>query len=76
MVSDVNLRGLKAVPNQHINYGIVFIHDEKVYGEILSFGSYASKVRYSKNGIQYEVTMLNEDFEIIEEVNIEIEEEY
>ena len=43
------------------NYAIAYIPDEETYGEVLSFGSFASKVRYTTNGILYEVMMLNED---------------
>jgi hypothetical protein len=64
------------VKKQNFNYIIVYIPDEKVYGEIVSFGSYASKVRYTKDGFEYNLVLLNEDFEIIEQVNIEEIEEY
>lgn len=57
-------------------YSVVYIYDEKTYGELVSFGGYVSKIHYSKNGIDYEVMLLNEDFEIVEEANIELEEEY
>jgi hypothetical protein len=45
--------------------------DEKVYGEVISLGTYASKVHYIKDGFEYESIILNEDFEILEQVNIE-----
>ena len=61
---------------KNLNYTIVFIPDEEVYGEVISLGSYASKVHYVLDGIEYEIIMLNEDFEIIEQVNIEEIEEY
>lgn len=61
---------------RNFNYTIVYLPDEKVYGEVVSFGTYASKVHYVKNGFEYELVMLNEDFDIIEQINIEeIEEE-
>jgi hypothetical protein len=40
---------------------IVYLQDERVYGIIVSYGAYASKVRYMKNGIYYEVIVENED---------------
>jgi len=61
---------------RNLNYTIVFIEDEEVYGEVISFGTYASRVHFTKNGFDYEVHMLNEDFEIIEQINIEEIEEY
>jgi hypothetical protein len=54
---------------------IIYIPDEKVYGEIIREGAWASTVQYSKDGILYEVVMLSEDFEIIEDISIDIEEE-
>lgn len=62
--------------DDRLKYAIAYLHDEKVYAEVIAYGSFASKVRYLKNGIECEIVMLNEDFEIIEEANIEIEEEY
>ena len=43
------------------------IPDEDEKGTIIKRGAYASLVRYSLGGVQYEVMMLNEDFIIIEE---------
>ena len=60
---------------QDYNYILIYIHDEEVYGEVLSLGTYASKVHFIKDGFEYETILLNDDFEIIEQVNIkEIEE--
>ena len=56
---------------RNLNYTIVYLADEEVYGEVLSFGTYASTVHYVKNGFEYELLMLNEDFEIVEQINIE-----
>lgn len=44
---------------------IVYLPEEGVYGEVISYGSYASTVRYSEGGIQYEVLILNEDLDFI-----------
>jgi hypothetical protein len=59
------------VKKRNFNYTIVYIPDEKVYGEAVSLGTYASKVHFVKDGFEYELVLLNEDFEIIEQVNIE-----
>lgn len=56
---------------KNYSYTIVYIPDEKVYGEAVSFGTYASKVHFIKDGFEYSVVLLNEDFEVIEQVNIE-----
>jgi hypothetical protein len=55
---------------------IVFLHDERVYGEVESLGLYASKVKFSKNGQDYEELMENDEFTIMDELLIShVEEE-
>jgi hypothetical protein len=54
-----------------INYTIVYLVDEKVYGEVLSLGAYASRVHFIKDGFEHDVYVMNEDFIIVEQVNIE-----
>jgi len=71
MEQDAKLRELSIVKKQNYNYTIVYIPDEKVYGEVLSLGTYASKVHFNKDGFEYVVVLLNEDFEIVEQINIE-----
>jgi hypothetical protein len=63
------------VKRRNFNYTIVYLPDEKVYGEVVSFGTYASKVHYIKDGFEYELVMLNEDFDVVEQINIEEMEE-
>lgn len=67
----MKLRESNTVKRQNFNYIIVYLPDEKVYGEIISLGTYASKVHYVKDGFEYESIILNEDFEILEQINIE-----
>jgi hypothetical protein len=50
---------------------IVFIHAERLYGSVESLGLYASKVKYQKDGIEYEETLDNEEFTVMEEIVIE-----
>jgi len=55
---------------------IVFLHDERIYGEIQSLGAFASMVHYEKDGIEYEVMVENSDFTIVDSFVIHhIEEE-
>ena len=61
---------------RNLNYTIVYLLDEDVVAEVISLGTYASKVHYTKGGFDHEIIVLNEDFEIIEQVNIEEIEEY
>lgn len=55
---------------------IVYLYDEQVYAELVSHGAYASTVRYSLDGVLYEVMVENEEFDIVEDITIGIEEEY
>lgn len=57
------------------HHTIVYIPDEKEYGIIVSAGAYASTVRYNAMGIEYQVIMSNEDFIVVEDIIIGIEEE-
>lgn len=55
---------------------IVFIHKEGVYGSCEKLGAFASKVRYTKDEIEYEVTLENDEFSIMDEIVFEhVEEE-
>jgi hypothetical protein len=63
------------VQEESLKFTIVFLHEEEVYGEVVSEGTYASTIKYNKDGFQYVSIFLNEDFDIIQEFNIpEIEE--
>lgn len=46
---------------------VIYIPEEEENGEIISKGAYASLVRYSSGGVLYEVMLLNEDFEIVQD---------
>lgn len=46
---------------------VIYIPYEDEYGVIVQRGAHASLVKYSSGGINYEVILLNEDFEEIEE---------
>lgn len=54
---------------------IAFIHDENVYGTVLKLGVYASVVKYTKEGKDFEELLDNEDFVIIDEIVFEHVEE-
>ena len=54
---------------------IVYLEYEESYGYLVSEGVYASRVRFNKLGIEYDIMVLNEEFEVIEDIRIEIEEE-
>ena len=45
----------------------IYIPDEDEYGIVLSYGTFASLVKYSLGGVDYQVMLLNEDFIVLEE---------
>ncbi len=49
-------------------YIIVWIHEEQIYGTLVSEGAFVSKIKYSKDGIEYNVLLENDEFTIIEEI--------
>ena len=54
---------------------IVFIHELRLWGTCDSIGLYASKIKYQKDGIEYEEMLDNEEFTIMEEIVIGHQEE-
>lgn len=47
--------------DQWIPTPIVYLQDEQVFGIIVSYGAYVSRVRYTKDGVSYDVIVENED---------------
>jgi hypothetical protein len=47
---------------------IVYIHSEACYGSVESMGAFASTVKFTKNGHEYEELMENDEFSIIDEI--------
>jgi hypothetical protein len=56
---------------KNYNYAIVYLIDEKAYGERIMTGAYASLIKYHVGGFEYISYFANEDFKVVEEVNIE-----
>lgn len=48
---------------------VVFIHEENCHGTVEQLGAWASIVKYSKDGMEYNELMDNEDFSIINEIS-------
>jgi hypothetical protein len=44
---------------------VVWLPYERIYGELISLGAFASTVAYVKGGIEYEVIVENDEFEIV-----------
>ena len=47
---------------------VVYIHSEKIVGSVEQLGAFASVVKYTKDGIEYEELLENDDFSIIDEI--------
>jgi hypothetical protein len=47
---------------------VVYIHSENCYGSVEKLGAYASLVRYSKHGQDFEELLENDDFTILDEI--------
>lgn len=47
---------------------IVYIHELQRYGSVENMGAFASTVKYTKDGIEYEELMENDEFTIIDEI--------
>jgi hypothetical protein len=45
---------------------LVFLTDERIVAQLIELGAYASRVRYTRMGIEYEVVVTNDEFEYIE----------
>ncbi len=54
---------------------IVFIHELRLWGTCDLLGLYASKIKYQKDGIEYEDMFDNEEFTVMEEIVLEHAEE-
>jgi hypothetical protein len=54
---------------------VVFIHSLNVYGTIEKMGAYASVVKYTKDGIDYQELIENDEFAIVDEIVFEHAEE-
>ncbi len=48
---------------------IVWIFDQSIHGTVIKQDAYASLIRYSKDGIEYEEVIPNDDFVVVHEVS-------
>jgi hypothetical protein len=47
---------------------IVYIHELQVYGTIENMGAFASVVKYTKDGVETEELIENDEFAIVDEI--------
>lgn len=56
---------------------IVFIHDLGIYGSTEKLGAFASLIKYTQDGMEYEELIDNSEFSIMDElVFTHVEEDY
>jgi hypothetical protein len=46
---------------------VVWLHEYRTYAFLISMGAYYSHVKFSRNGLDYEIIVENDDFETWEE---------
>lgn len=54
-------------------YRLVWMIEEQVTAELISYGSYSSRVQYTLGGIHYDETVMNEEFIPLDDLGIEYE---
>ena len=54
-------------------YRLVWMIEEQVTAELVSFGAHSSRVQFTLNGIHYDETVMNEDFIPLNDLGIEYE---
>jgi hypothetical protein len=59
---------------ENVNYPMIYLYDIGILGNLIQYNAHASVVSYSMDGIITETVMLNEDFEIIQELDLGIDE--
>lgn len=57
------------------DFSIVYIIEEKCFGTLISYGAYTSRINYKKDGIEYDLDLFNDEFEIIQDSGIQYIEE-
>ena len=50
---------------------LIFIHEERVLGILIRRDAYLSLVKYTKDGIDYEVWIDNDDYDFWEDTGID-----
>lgn len=49
-----------------MNPEIVWLHEQRTFGVLVSMGAYYSVVKYTREGIDYEIDVANDDWEFYE----------
>jgi len=67
---------IKMSREKNVNYPMIYLYDQGILGELIQYNAHASIVYYKMDGLEYETIMLNEDFEIIQEMDIGLDDYY
>ena len=54
---------------------IVWLYDYEVYAKLIQQNAYDSLVQFTRGGIDYEVRVLNDDYEFFEDHSIDYEQD-
>jgi hypothetical protein len=57
------------------NYSIVWLYDYKTYAFLIQQNAYDSLVRFTQGGNDYEVHVLNDDYEFFEDHSVDFEQD-
>jgi len=52
---------------------LVWMIEEKVTAELISYGAFSSRVKYFYNGMEYDEIVMNEEFIHYEDLGVEYE---
>lgn len=58
------------------NAPIIYLYDEGILGKLLQYNAHASRVSYEIDGVEYETVTMNDNFEIIQEIDLGLEDYY
>ena len=58
------------------NYPIIYLYDEGILGKLLQYNAHTSLVSYVIEGIEYEIMTMNDNFEIIQEIDLGLDDYY
>ena len=56
--------------NNHEVITYVYIPDDEIHGFLIKEGAYVSTVQYFENGVGYIVEVPNDEFIVVDEINI------
>lgn len=68
MELDANWRVCQVTKEWYEVVNIVFIHSEGCFGSVEKLGAFASVVKYTKDEIEHEELLENDEFSVVDEI--------